>query len=51
MIDAEAMQHRRVEVVNVNRILDDIVAEVVRLAEREAAFDAAPAIQMLKQRG
>ena len=41
MIDAEAMQKGRIQVVHVTRFVDDVVAEVVRLAIDSAAFDAA----------
>src|SRR5687767_1568663 len=41
VIDAEAMQERGVKIVNVDRVLDNVVTEVVRLAERNAAFDTA----------
>ena len=41
VIKAEAVEDRRLEVVRVNRILDDMEAEVVRRAVGEARFDAA----------
>ena len=40
MVDAELVQQRGVEVVDVDGILDDVVAEVVRLADDVAALDA-----------
>src|SRR5688572_8888448 len=42
VIDAERAQNRRVEIVDVYRIFDDVVAEVVGLAVDEASLDAAP---------
>ena len=41
VIDAERAQDRRVEIVDMDRILHDVVAEVVGLAVRDAALDAA----------
>ena len=41
VVDAHAMQQRRVEIVDVNRILRDIVAVVVGFAVTNAGFDAA----------
>ena len=41
VIDAETVQNRRVQIVNVHRIARDVVAEVVRLADRHARLDAA----------
>ena len=41
MVDAQAAQHRRMEIVDVDRILDDVVREVIGLAERDAGLDAA----------
>ena len=32
VVDAQAMQHRRVQVMNMHRVAGNIVAEVVRLA-------------------
>ena len=41
MIDPEAVQDRRIEVVDRDRIAHDVVAEIIRLADGYAAFDAA----------
>ncbi len=41
VVDAEQVQHRRLEIVDVDGVLGRVVGEVVGLAEREAAFDAA----------
>src|ERR1043166_771973 len=41
VIDAEAVHHRRVQVVNVNGVFDDVVTVVVRLAVSDARLDAA----------
>ncbi len=41
VIDPEAVQQRGVEIVNMDRILGDVVAEVVGLPVRDARFDAA----------
>ena len=41
MIDAQCMQDGGIEIVNVNRVLRDVVAIVVRLAIGRAAFDPA----------
>src|SRR5690348_2712002 len=41
VIDAQAVEHRGVQIVHVHAILDHVVAEVVRLSMREAAFHAA----------
>ena len=40
MIDAQAVQDRGVEVVNVDGVLDDVVTEVVGLAVDDAGLDA-----------
>src|SRR5712692_7555931 len=42
MFDAQAVQDGRLQVVDVNRIFRDVVAVVVRLADADAAPDAAP---------
>ncbi len=39
VIDAEQMQYRRLQIVNVNGIRDDVVAELVGLAMRVSAFN------------
>ena len=41
VVDAEQVEHRRLEVVDVDRILDDVVREVVRLAVDDAALHTA----------
>ena len=41
MVDAQAVQDRGVQVVDVDRVLDDVVAEVVGLAVDDARLDAA----------
>src|SRR5258707_14414214 len=41
VIDAEQVQDRRVEIVNVHRIAHDVVAKIVRLAVQRAAAHAA----------
>ena len=37
VVDAQAVQDRRVQVVDVDRVLDDVVAEIVGLAVDDAA--------------
>ena len=52
MVDSQAVQNGGVEVVNVDGILGDVVAVVVRLAVADIrALMPPPAIQMVKQRG
>ena len=41
MVDAEAVENRRVQVVDVHRVLDDVVAVVIGLAVADARFDSA----------
>ena len=41
MIDSQAVQDRRVQIVDGHRVADDVVAEIVGLADRLTAFDAA----------
>ena len=41
MVDTEEMLHRGVQVVHVDGVLDDVVAELIGLAVSLAAFDAA----------
>ena len=41
VVDAQAVQHRRVQVVDVDRVAGDVVAEVVGLAVGHARLDAA----------
>ena len=40
MIHAEQVQHRGVEIVNFNRILDDVVGKVIGLTVDGATFDS-----------
>src|SRR5262245_21339842 len=41
VIDAQAVQDGRIEVVDRDRIAHDVVAEIIRLADGHATFDAA----------
>ena len=41
MVDAQAMQNRRVHVVNVDGILRDVIAEVVGLSVNDSRLDSA----------
>ena len=41
VVEAEQVQHRGVQVVDVDLVLDDVEAELVGLAERDARLDAA----------
>ena len=41
VIDTQAMKQGRVEVMHMNRVFDDVVAVVVRLADGDARLDAA----------
>jgi hypothetical protein len=40
MVDSEAMQNRRLNIVNMNGVFDDIKAEVIRFAKGEALLKA-----------
>ena len=51
VVDAQLMQNRTVEVTDVDRVFNDVVAEVVALAVNNSALYAPPAIQIVKQRG
>ena len=52
VVDTQALQDRGVQVADMNRILDDIVAEIVGGAvEMIPGLIPPPAIQMVKQRG
>src|SRR6185436_4277336 len=42
VLDAEQVQHRGVEVMNVNGVLRDVVGKIIRRTISHAAFDAAP---------
>jgi hypothetical protein len=48
VVDAELVEHRRVQVVNLDDVVDRRVAEVVGGAVGDAGLDAAPAIQTEK---
>ena len=41
VVDAQALQHRGVEVVDVHRIADDVIAEIIGFSEGDAFFDSA----------
>src|SRR5437660_1022860 len=41
VVDAQAVQHGRVQIMHVNRIGRDVVAELIGLAEAQTALDAA----------
>ena len=41
VVDAEQMQHRRVKIIDVHRILNDVKTDVVGLAVGESSLDAA----------
>src|SRR5258705_9619176 len=41
VVDAKAMQHCRVQVMNVHRVAGNVVAEIVRLAVCQPGLDAA----------
>src|SRR5262245_66301128 len=41
VIQSHQMEDRRVEIVNFDRILDDVVAEIVGASERDAGLDTA----------
>ena len=51
VVDAQQVQDRRVEVADVERVLDDVVAEVVRLAVDRAPLRPAAGHPHVKQRG
>jgi hypothetical protein len=40
VIDAHAMQNGRVDIVDMHRIANHVVAEIVSLAKQEATFDS-----------
>ena len=42
VIDAEQVQNRRVQVVDMDLVLDGVKAKLIRLAIDDARFDAAP---------
>ena len=48
-VDSQAVEQRGIEVVDMDRVVDDIVAKVVRRSVDEPRIDP-PAIRMLKQR-
>src|SRR5207244_10009203 len=41
MVDAQAMEDRRVQVMNVHRVAGNVVAEIVRLAVSQSGLDPA----------
>src|SRR5579875_3905993 len=41
MFDAQAVQHGGVQIMDMHRIASDVVAEIVRFAERQTGLDAA----------
>src|SRR5436305_13657244 len=41
MVEAEQMHHGRVQVMDVDWVLDDVESELVRFAEANSGFDAA----------
>ena len=47
----QAVQDRRLQVVNVNRGLDDVVEAIIGLTQPGPGFHAPPAIHIVKQRG
>ena len=51
MIEAEQVEDRRVQVVDVDFVLRHVEAEVVGLAEGEAGFHAAARSHIVKQFG
>ena len=51
VVDAEAVQDRRVEVVDVHRVVDDVVGVVVGLPMLMPGLMPPPAIHIVKQRG
>lgn len=42
MIDSHQVQDHGVEIMYVNTVFDDVVAELIRLAQADSRFDAAP---------
>ena len=51
VVDAQAVQHRGVQVVDVDRVANDVVAVVVGLAVSDARLDPAAGQPDVKQRG
>src|SRR5437868_1827394 len=41
MIDAQALEDGRLQIVHVDRVLGDVVAVIIRFPERDAGLDAA----------
>lgn len=41
VVDAKAMQHGRVQIMNVNRLVDNVVAEIIGFAVDNTRFDTA----------
>jgi hypothetical protein len=50
VIDAEAMQDGRLQIMDVYRILDDVVGVIVGFPDETPGFMPRPAIQTVKQR-
>src|SRR5262245_47483506 len=42
VIEADAMKDRRMQVMDMNTVLRNVKAQLIRFADRHAAFDAAP---------
>ena len=51
VVDPQEVEDGGVQVVDVDRVLDDVVGEVVGLAVGDPRLMPPPAIQMVKQRG
>ena len=50
MVDAKAVEHGGVQIADVDRITDDIVAVVIGLAVVDTRFEPPPATTVVKQR-
>ena len=48
VLETQKMQNRRVEVVEMDRVSEDVVGEIVGLTVNGAGLRAAPAIHMVK---
>ena len=51
MVDPEAIENRRLQIVDMNRIFHDVIAIIVGFAEGDAGLIPPPAIHTVKQRG
>ena len=51
VIEPHLVQQRRLQVVDVHRVLDHVVPQLVRATVDHTGLDAAPAIHIVKQRG